>query len=125
MWKWNQLFFPVEMKLSNIIRYAVVAIFLALLVYITFTCYQKVAKEETVISHRFIESEVDLPSMTICVKWLDNKVPNTKSYFEGRNLSLPNSENWTFEDYMEKSFRAENVIQYAWYNDQPGDKNML
>ena len=48
--------------------------------------------------------------------------PRTTPYREGRILSLPDSENWTFVDYMEYGNVAKNVIKYATFLDQPHDR---
>ena len=70
----------------------------------------------------YVEDGAKLPSVTICIKWLSINALKTLPYREGRILSLPDSENWTFVDYMEYGNVAKNVIKYASFLDQPHDR---
>ena len=67
---------------------------------------------------------IALPSITICAKWLSKRVPNTKQYNKN-GFSLQDMDNWTFADFMEKSYDVKNVIERAIFNDQSNDRIKL
>ena len=85
----------------------------------TYQSFDKLWKEETNISIHYTEDEVQLPSVTVCVKWLGKSEKN-KIYY-GR-IGLPNSENWTFDDYMVESIFAKDYVKFAHFRDQINDK---
>ena len=95
---------------------------MAALFWFTYLSFRKLLREDTVISQHYEEEGVDLPSVTICVKWLSMNGANASTLVEGRDLSLPRSENWTFSDFMDKSQLARSVIKYAEFRDQLEDK---
>ena len=111
------------MKSKESIRYIIVLSLISVLGWFVYNSIVKLLKQDTVISQHYQKGGADLPSITVCLKWLSKEVPYTKEYFRG--LSLPNSENWTFDDYMEKSFDIRNVLKAATFKDQPSDKSSL
>ena len=92
------------------------------LAWFTYSSIIKLLREDTVISQHYVEDGAKLPSVTICIKWFSINATKTTPYREGRILSLPDSENWTFVDYMEYGNVAKNVIKYASFLDQPHDR---
>ena len=112
------------MKAENIIRYIIVASFLAILAWLIKGRFDRLHKEETVISQKYSKTAVALPSITICAKWLSKRVPKTKQYTKN-GFSLQDMDNWTFDDFMEKSYDVKNVIERAIFNDQSNDRKKL
>lgn len=53
------------------------------------------------------------------------KGENASTLVDGSDLSLLNSENWTFSDYMAKTKLAKDMINYAEFMDQLGDKQTM
>lgn len=100
-------------------RYLVQIVMTFVISWFTYLSFEKFLQEETTISLQYTEDEVQLPSVTVCVKWLTIS-NDTKVYF-GR-LGLPKSENWTFDDYMAKSRFAQNFFSEAYFVDQIDDK---
>ena len=112
------------MKADCIIRYIIVAIFLAILAWLIKGRFDRLDKEETVISQKYSKAGVALPSITICAKWLSKRVPNTKQYTTN-GFSLQDMDDWTFDDFMEKSYDVKNVLERAIFNDQSNDRIKL
>ena len=110
------------MKVLTCLRCLIELSLVAALICFTYLSFRKLLREDTVISQHYEEEGVDLPSVTICVKWLSMKGANASTLVEGRDLSLPRSENWTFSDFMDKSQPARSVIKYAEFRDQLEDK---
>ena len=112
------------MQATKIIRYLILVLLSLVLVWFTYQGINKVLKEETVLSQQYIDEGASIPSVTICLKWLSSKVPNTKSFYKGDpyDLALPMSDDWTFDDYMKETVTARRVIQYAGFRDQSSDK---
>ena len=111
------------MNSKETFRYLIVLSLISILGWFVYNSIVKLLKQDTVISQHYQKGGANLPSITVCIKWLSKDVPNTKEYFRG--LSLPDSENWTFDDYMEKSFDIRNVLHAATFKDQPSDKSSL
>ena len=111
-----------NMKVLTCLRCMIELSLVAALICFTYLSFRKLLREDTVISQHYEEEGVDLPSVTICVKWLSTKGANASTLVEGRDLSLPRSENWTFSDFMDKSQLARSVIKYAEFRDQLEDK---
>ena len=86
----------------------------------TYQSFDKLWKEDTNISINYTEDEVQLPSVTVCTKWLNTSKKN-KMYHYGR-LGLPKAENWTFNDFMVESIFAKDYINSAHFRDQISDK---
>ena len=110
------------MGLSDNVRYCIYLFLIMVLAWFTYSSIIKLLREDTVISQHYIEDGAKLPSVTICIKWLSINAPKTRPYREGRILALPDSENWTFTDYMEYGNIAKNVIKDASFLDQPHDR---
>ena len=85
----------------------------------TYLSFEKFLQEDTTISLQYKVDEVQLPSVTVCVKWLGKSEKN-KIYY-GR-IGLPNSENWTFDDYMVDNIFAKDYVKFAHFRDQINDK---
>ena len=111
-----------NMKVLTCLRCMIELSLVSALFCFTYLSFRKLLREDTVISQHYEEEGVDLPSVTICVKWLSTKGANASTLVEGRDLSLPRSENWTFSDFMDKSQPARSVIKYAEFRDQLEDK---
>ena len=110
------------MKVLTCLRCMIELSLVVALFWFTYLSFQKLLREDTVISQHYEEEGVDLPSVTVCVKWLSMKGANASTLVEGRDLSLPRSENWTFSDFMDNSQLARSVIKYAEFRDQLEDK---
>ena len=113
------------MEKSNILRCIVELSLFFALGWFSYLSLDKLLQEDTMISYQYSDEGIEFPSVTLCVKWLSEKAANASSRIEGRHLSLPNSENWTFTNFMEKSFWARNMIKVARFKDQFGDKETM
>ena len=110
------------MALSNNVRYGMYLFLVLILAWFTYSSIIKLLKEDTVLSQHYVEDGAKLPSVTICIKWLSTNAYKTRPYREGRILALPDSENWTFTDFMAYDNVAKNVIKFASFLDQPHDR---
>ena len=111
------------MKANKVIRYLILVLLSLVLIWFTYQGINKVLKEETVLSQLYVDEGASIPSVTICLKWLSSKMPNTKTlYKHPYDLALPMSDDWSFDDYMKETTSARKVIQYAGFRDQPSDK---
>ena len=113
------------MEKSNFIRCIVELSLIFALGWFSYSSLDKLLQEDTIISNQYSDEGIEFPSVTICVKWLSEKAANSTSRVEGRHLSLPNSDNWTFTNFMEKSFWARNMIKIARFKDQFDDKETM
>ena len=113
------------MKKLKGVRFFIEIILISALCWFTYLSFDKLFQEETKISHSYVNEGVELPSVSVCVKWLSMKGANASTLVDGRDLSLPNSENWTFSDYMGKTKLARDMINYAEFMDQLGDKQTM
>ena len=102
------------MKITEVIRSILILILVLALLWFTYFSISKLMKEETVVSQYYIDDGAQLPSVTICLKWLSDA--KWDKY-------LPDSENWTFQDYKNKQFDIRNVIERAEFVDQIGEKS--
>ena len=85
----------------------------------------KLLDEDTKARNYYQDDGAELPSMTICLKWLNKSVPNTQAFVHHRDLALPNTTNWSFEDYMTRTYSVKNILIRAEIFDQPSDKGAL
>ena len=112
------------MKYAKHLRYLILILLNLDLFWFVYLGFDKLYDEDTKIRNYQQDDGAELPSVTICLKWLNKTVNNTKQQYEGRDLALPNSENWSFNDYMKKSYLVKDIIDLALLYDQPGDKLM-
>ena len=98
---------------------------MAILFKFIYMSFEKLFDEDTKIRHYHQNDGAELPSVTICLKWLSAKVPHTNPIIKTRDLAIPNTLNWTFDEYMEKTFLVKNILMEADFHDQPTDKNAL
>ena len=110
------------MAIAKYFRYLILLSLTLILFWYIYLGFDKLYDEDTKARNYNQEDGADLPSVTICLKWLNKTVNNTKQQFKGRDLALPNSENWSFDDYMIKSYLVKDIIHLALLYDQPGDK---
>ena len=85
----------------------------------------KLLDEETKARNYYQENGAEIPSITICLKWLNKSVPNTQALIPNRDLALPNTTNWNFDDFMKKTYLVNNIFRKAAVYDQPHDKKAL
>ena len=102
-----------NMKFQDFIRIALTISLVSVLGWLTYLSITQLNREDTTVSQHFVEDGADFPSITICLKWLGTG--------DG-HLSLPDSEDWTFEDYMDKVPDVKSIIEHGNFKDQPGDK---
>ena len=113
-----------KFKFSSIVRYMILLFLVLVLFWFVHLSCLKLFDEDTKARNYYLDEGAELPSITICLKWLNKTVNNTKQQFEGRDLALPNSDDWSFDDYMTKSYLVKDIIDLALLYDQPGDKLM-
>ena len=113
------------MKCLEFLRYILLILLTLTICWFTYLSFDKLFREDTTISIHYTEADVDLPSVTLCIKWLSTKGANASELIDNRVLSLPLSENWTFSQFMDKSHFARNVIVNALFSDQLGDKKTM
>ena len=100
------------MKKSDVFRYALVTVLILGLTIVTLSQMQKLSDELTSTSVRYIRTTLPLPSVTFCFKWY-------------RPFgTLPNSQNWTFDDYMKMSKNIKTTILNATFSDQSIESSM-
>ena len=114
-----------KFKFSSIVRYMILLILVLVLFWFIHLSILKLFDEDTKARNYYQDEGADLPSITICLKWLNKSVPNTYPYRADRDLALPNTTNWNFNDYMKKTYLAKDIISKAEIKDQPGDKGAL
>ena len=85
----------------------------------------KLLDEDTKARRYYQEDGADLPSITTCLKWLNKSVPNTEALYDYRDLALPNTSNWNFEDFKKKAYMVDNIFSKAVVFSQPHDKEPL
>ena len=112
------------MKYAKHLRYLILISLIMILFWFVYLSFDKLFDEDTKARNYQQDDGAELPSVTICLKWLNKTVNNTKQQFDGRDLALPNSEDWSFDDYMTKSYLVKDIIDLALFYDQPGDKLM-
>ena len=113
------------MNLSDKFRLALFLIIFCVLCWFTYGRIRKLMKEETIVSNSYLSMEVHLPSITVCVKWLGEHVPNSTVIYPVKRLSLFNQQNWTFHDYqnnIKSTIPNDKWMPKAQYNEQVGDK---
>ena len=113
------------MKCLEFLRYILLILLTLTICWFTYLSFDKLFREDTTISIHYTEADVDLPSVTLCIKWLSTKGANASELIDKRVFSLPPSENWTFSEFMEKSHFARNEISAALFSDQFGDKRTM
>ena len=114
------------MRTLNVVRYFIELVLVSALCWFTYLSFDKLFQEDTSVSHFYIEGSVELPSITVCAKWLSRKGANSSgNMWEDRELTLPESENWTFSEYMANVKLARNIIKYADITDQLADKETM
>ena len=104
------------------IRSLIILSLILILFWFIYLSFEKLLEEDTKARIYHQDDGADLPSVTICLKWLNKTVKHTKPQFEGRDLALPISDDWNFDDYMTKSYLVKDIISRATFYDQPGDK---
>ena len=109
------------MRVVKILRILVSFLLLLTLILFISLGIQSLYNEETVTSISYLEDGAELPLVTICVKRFNGTILNSSNY----NKHLPKSENWTFEDYMEKSYQVKDIIQFATLRNQGDEKKHL
>ena len=114
-----------KFKFSTIVRSIILLFLVLVLVWFIHLSFLHLLDEDTKARNYYQDDGADLPSMTICLKWLNKSVPNTKPHIADRDLALPNTNNWNFDDYMKKSYLVKNIISKAVVQDQPNDKGAL
>ena len=107
--------FELDMRLSDVVRIILVLILVIFLCWLTYLSIRQLFQEETTVSQHFEEDGADFPSITICLKWLGSS---------NGHLSLPESKDWTFKDYMDKVPNIRSIITFGNFRDQPSDKFM-
>ena len=92
------------------LRFVLEIILSTTLIFLTWSQWQKLDLENTSNSFHHVEmASIKLPSITFCIKWYrSHDIP---SY-------LPNSQNWTFADYMRLSKKFKSMIVEAELSDQ-------
>ena len=92
------------------VRFVLEIILSSTLIFVTWSQWQKLALENTSNSFHHVEmASIPLPSITFCIKWYRSH--DVQSY-------LPDSQNWTFGDYMRLSKRFKSMIMEAELSDQ-------
>ena len=114
-----------KFKFSSIVRCVILLFLVVVLFWFIYLSFLKLLSEDTKARNYYQDEGADLPSITICLKWLNKSVPNTNPYFATRDLALPNTTNWNFDEYMEKAYLVKNIVSKAEIKDQPGDKEAL
>ena len=114
-----------KFKFSSIVRCMILLVLVLVLSWFIHLSFLHLLYEDTKARNYYQDEGADLPSITICLKWLNKSVPNTHPYFADRDLALPNTTNWNFDDYMKKTYLAKDIISKAEIKDQPGDKGEL
>ena len=113
-----------SMNAAKILRYLILLTLIGLLFKFVYLSVKKLLKEDTKISNYEQNDGSELPSVTICLKWLNKSVTNTAKNPVLRDHALPNVSDWSFEDYFTKSYSVKDIINEAMYVDQPDDKFM-
>ena len=118
--------FP-TMKCFDFLRYILLILLAIAICWFTYLSFDKLFQEDTTIGIHYTEAHVELPSVTLCVKWLSIKGSgaNASESTHKRVFSLPPSDNWTFSEFMDRSFFARNVIDAALFSDQLRDKKTM
>ena len=114
-----------KFKFSTIVRCLIFLVLVLVLFWFIYLSFLKLLSEDTKARNYYQDEGADLPSITICLKWLNKSVPNTNPYFATRDLALPNTTNWNFDEYMKKAYLMKNIISKAYVQDQPNDKGAL
>ena len=112
------------MAIAKYFRYLILLSLTLILSWFISLGFDKLYDEDTKARNYNQDDGARLPSVTICLKWLNRTVNNTKQQFVDRDLALPDSENWSFHDYITKSYLVKNIIHVASLHDQPADKSM-
>ena len=113
-----------SMNAAQILRYLILLTLIGLLFKFVYLSVKKLLKEDTKISNYEQNDGSELPSVTICLKWLNKSVANTGENSVLRDHALPSISDWSFDDYMAKSYSVKDIINEAMYVDQPDDKFM-
>lgn len=113
-----------KMIFAQFLRYLIIFLLTTILFWFIYLGFDKLNDEDTKARNFYQDDGAELPSVTICLKWLNRTVNNTKQQFVDRDLALPDSENWSFHDYITKSYLVKNIIHVASFHDQPADKSM-
>ena len=114
-----------KFKFSTIVRCLIFLVLVLVLFWFIYLSFLKLLNEDTKARNYYQDDGADLPSMTICLKWLNKSLPNTNPYIADRDLALPDTTNWNFDDFMVKSYLVKNIISKAVVQDQPNDKGAL
>ena len=114
-----------KFKFSTIVRSIILLFLVLVLVWFIHLSFLHLLDEDTKARNYYQDEGADLPSMTICLKWLNKSVQNTHPYFATRDFALPNTTNWNFDEYMKKAYLVKNIISKADLQDQPADKGAL
>ena len=112
-------------RFSSIVRYTILLVLVVVLFWFIHLSLLKLLDEDTKASFYYQDEGADLPSVSICLKWLNKSVPNTKPLKADRDLALLNMTNWNFDDYMKEAYPVKSIILYADLTDQPDDKGAL
>ena len=111
-----------KFKYSTIVRSVILLFLILVLFWFIYLSFLKLLDEDTKARNYYQDDGADLPSMTMCLKWLNKSISNTHPYIADRDLALPNTTNWNFDDYMKKVYLVKNIISKADVQDQPNDK---
>ena len=114
-----------KFKYSTIVRSVILLFLILVLFWFIYLSFLKLLDEDTKARNYYQDDGANLPSMTICLKWLNKSLPNMIPYIADRDLALPDTTNWNFDDYMTKSYLVKNIISKADVQDQPNDKGAL
>ena len=109
------------MKVIKILRYIVSFFLLIALTLFISLSIKSLYSDETVTSISYLDDGAELPVVTICIKRFNGLLLNSTIY----NKSLPKSKGWTFADYMEKSYKVEDIIEFATLRNQGDEKKHL
>ena len=113
-----------SMNAAHILRYLILLTLIGLLFKFVYLSVKKLLDEKTKVSNYEQNDGSELPSVTICLKWLNKSVTNTAKNPVLRDHALPNVSDWSFEDYLANSYSVKDIINEAMYVDQPDDKFM-
>ena len=113
------------MKCCSIVRHLILFSLTVILFWFIYLSFMKLLDEDTKARNYYQEDGAELPSMTICLKWLNKSVPNTRPFNVYRDLALPDTSNWNFEDYRKKAYMVDNIFSKAAVFSQPHDKEPL